>query len=239
MLGVKHKSDVFFFILSLYFVFALFLSCCRTMLAISCLAEVAVYVFLIVFSPKKLNFLWLTLLLVAVAITGCILFEDRISKFIAMILEKLGRGLNGRESLWPWCIEKFLSYPVFGYGFIASEAPPTVRTNLVLAHNTLLQWCTSLGVIGASMMSFFYIAKYKTLLKGFNSSRLFALIAILGIELSGILDQAAAMDFFVFLIPIILISSVETAESVSALGENGEKDNVGRAEVSASLKEIK
>ena len=68
-------------------------------------------------------------------------------------------------------------------------------------------------------MSFFYIAKYKTLLKGFKSSRIFALLAIIGIELSGILDQAAAMDFFVFLVPIILISSVESDESVSALAD--------------------
>lgn len=237
MLGAKRKSDVLYFLLALYFVFALFLSCCRTMLAISCLVVAAIYVLLIVFSPKKLNFLWLTVLLVAVAAIGCVLFKEKIAKFIGMILEKLGRGLNGRESLWPWCVEKFLSYPVFGYGFIASEAPPTVRTNLVLAHNTLLQWFTSLGVIGASMMSFFYIAKYKTLLKGFKSSRIFALLAIIGIELSGILDQAAAMDFFVFLVPIILISSVESDESVSALAD-GDVLSEAAQSLSATEKDV-
>ena len=81
MLGAKRKSDVLYFLLALYFVFALFLSCCRTMLAISCLVVAAIYVLLIVFSPKKLNFLWLTVLLVAVAAIGCVLFKEKIAKF--------------------------------------------------------------------------------------------------------------------------------------------------------------
>lgn len=217
-LGVKKKSDWLFFSLALFLMFALFLSCCRTVLAISIPVILVTFILFIVYSPKKLNFLWLTLVLVAAGAVTALCFKEQIAEFIEMIFDKFDRGLNGRESLWPWCWEKFLEEPVFGYGFITDEYPPTVRAKLVLAHNTALQWLVSLGVIGASLMSFFYIAKYKTLFKNFTVDRVFALLALTGVELSGIMDQAAAMDIFVYLVSLALICGVEN-ESKGALAE--------------------
>ena len=54
-----------------------------------------------------------------------------------------------------------------------------------------------------------YICKYKTLFKGHYAQKLFAVLSVLGIELSGMLDQAAAMDVFVFLLPLVILSGVE------------------------------
>ena len=208
-MGVKKKYDLFFLLLALFFFFAIFLSCCRTVLAISGIVLAIIYVVMFVKTPDKIAYLCMSLVILGAAIIFAIIFKDYILEFIQMIIVKLNRGLNGRESLWPWCWQKFTEYPVLGYGFISSEAVPTVRVNLVLAHNTLLQWLTSLGVLGASMMSLFYICKYKTLFKGHYAQKLFAVLSVLGIELSGMLDQAAAMDVFVFLLPLVILSGVE------------------------------
>ena len=138
-------------------------------------------------------------------------FTDHILKFIDMIIAKIRRGLNGRDELWPWCVRRFLEYPALGYGFIASETVPTVRVNLVLAHNTLLQWLTSTGIIGTSLMVYFYIRKYKAVFSGARSvAKTFIILAVICVELTGMMDQAAAMDIFVFSLPVLLLAGADT-----------------------------
>ncbi len=209
-LGFKKKYDIICFILSFVIVFGIFISCCRTVLAVTVPVMIAMFICMTIYSPKKYNFLWLFLAGVAVAIGVYLKFTAQIMDFIDMIVQKISRGLNGRETLWPWCIERFLEYPVFGYGFVADEFVPTIpsKTYIIMAHNTALQWLTSLGVLGTAFMSYFYIVKYKTFGK-FNSNKIFYLLAILSVELTGVFDQAAAMDFFTHLVPLLLISGME------------------------------
>lgn len=211
--GVGKKTDFLYLLLSIFFMFAVFLSCCRTVLAVSAVLIVLVAVMMLVKTPRKAVYGSTIVAIGALTILVGIIFTEKAYDFVIMIIKKLERGLNGRDELWPWCISKFFEYPALGYGFMASEEVPTVRVNLVLAHNTVLQWFTSLGVIGASLMLYFYVRKYKTLFMGAKgAAREFTALAIVCVELTGMLDQAAAMDIFVFLLPLVLLAGLDFGE---------------------------
>ena len=209
--GAGRKRDALYLLLSLFFTFAVFLSCCRTVLAVSLVLVAAVAIIMYIKSPRKKVYLGVVAALAAAAIIAAFFFTDHILKFIDMIIAKIRRGLNGRDELWPWCVRRFLEYPALGYGFIASETVPTVRVNLVLAHNTLLQWLTSTGIIGTSLMVYFYIRKYKAVFSGARSvAKTFIILAVICVELTGMMDQAAAMDIFVFSLPVLLLAGADT-----------------------------
>ena len=75
----------------------------------------------------------------------------------------MGYSGNGRQILWPWCWNKFKENPLFGIGFVSKDdsVPTLVSTDsIVLAHNSILQYLTSLGIIGTLMMGYFYFKKY-------------------------------------------------------------------------------
>ena len=79
----------------------------------------------------------------------------------------------------------------------------------MLAHNTLLQWLTSLGIIGTLLMGFFYFSKYKLLFKGFKWTRFFEVFSIIMLASTGIIDQSITMDPFIFVIPYIYFAIIE------------------------------
>ena len=98
-----------------------------------------------------------------------------------MEIEKMNQ-LNGREDLWPWCLNMFKQAPLFGNGFIATEYPPEVianKLNIILAHNSLVQWLCSLGIIGTGLMGYFYYCKYDVLLKNLTLEKFVYAIAVL------------------------------------------------------------
>ncbi|MDY6367221.1 MAG: hypothetical protein SPL13_01725, partial [Clostridia bacterium] len=51
--------------------------------------------------------------------------------------------------------------------------------------------------------------KYKVLFTNFTRKKLFTVVSVMVIALSGVLDQAAAMDFFIVLLPFLLMAGEE------------------------------
>ncbi|MBE7089251.1 MAG: O-antigen ligase family protein [Clostridiales bacterium] len=209
--GAGKKWDVLWFLLSVFFYGAVILTSCRAAILVASLVIIAIFVLFIVQSKRRLNFLWLTLALALCLGVVLIVFRGQVGKLIAMIGEKLNSGLNGRDELWPWCIEMFKKYPVFGFGFVADEPVPSLshNTTVALAHNTPLQWLTSLGIIGTLVMCYFYFVKYKIVFKGASLNKCFLIISILAIELIGMFDQTPSMDIFMYILAVVLIACCE------------------------------
>lgn len=206
-LGFGGKYDAAFMLLSVVYTVMTFITFCRTMIAVAVFTEVALYVLFIVYSEKPSAFMWANLVICA-AVALCACFYGEIVK---PVLDRLvlKNGLSGRDTLWSWCVKTFAEYPLFGYGFLCSEDVTAVRNGILLAHNTILQWLVSLGVVGTALMGYFYFYKYKILFTDFDKSKLFTLFAVLIVALSGTFDQAAAMDFFVFLTPLVITAGAE------------------------------
>lgn len=207
--GYGKKYDALFFSLSLFFAVMTVATRCRMMIAVAAVTELFLFVAFVVKSDKKIRFLYACLLAAAIAGILFCFYDVLLKPFFDLLAAKLAMSTSGRDVLFPWCFEKFEKYPLFGYGFPTEEVIPNVRGNIVLAHNSLLQWLCSLGIVGTTMTIWFYIVKYKTVFDKRNYERLFTAISVLCVACSGIMDQAATMDFFVALLPLVLVASAE------------------------------
>lgn len=212
--GLGKKHDYAYLLLSLAFVFGVLITKCRMMTVVAVLAWAFQYVVFFVKTENKKLYAYLTIVAAILAIGAAVVFRKKLIGLIETFVTKGGAGANGRQELWPWCIEKFLTYPIFGYGYLtqAGDLAPTVRSdivNMVLAHNTMLQWITCSGIVGGALMTLFYCFKYKILFENFSVKKIFTAFSVIIIALSGILDQAAAMDFFMVLLPFVVMAGEE------------------------------
>ena len=218
-LGHRTRADFLYLLLAFFFLFAIFVTCCRTMLAIAGIGIVAIYILFIGYSRKPSAFIWTNLVLCVFVALAAVFFDQLISPILTQIGNKDFSELSGRRDIWAFCLQKIGEYPAFGYGWLVDEPADFLRPGypVLLAHNTPLQWVTSLGFIGAAATCWFYIAKYKIIFSDMSHKKIFVMLAVLGIALSGALDQAAAMDFFTFLAPVIITAAAEKE------GQGGEK----------------
>lgn len=210
--GLYRKKQIFFAVLSLLFLVTVFITRCRTMAAVALILAVAEFVLFAVYTERKKEFLAFTVCLtVVLAVISAVLF-DAVKDTLSAFIEKRGTIDDTRSTLFKWCIDRFAEYPVFGYGFYLDEPLLLLRLDViyvVLAHNTLIQWITSTGIVGTCLATVFYCGKYKILFSGFNFKRISVLTFSLIIAANGILDQAALMDIFVLITSFALIACAE------------------------------
>ncbi len=208
--------------------FGVITTCCRTVIAVSGVIVLPLMIMLAIFAKKKLDkiYAWsAVLLIIGLALAILFIKKEIVLEQIIQMLEKTGKGSNGRDQLWQWCWDKFEEFPIFGYGFVADEPLPSLRNDipLVLAHNTILQWLTSLGLIGSAFISVFYFYKYYAIFKGFRKSKIAMLAVVIALALIGTLDQSPTMDFFAFFLPLLCIAGTENDEVKRFVLVKGEK----------------
>ena len=218
--GLYRKKYVLCAAASFLFLAAVFVTKCRLMAAVAFIVTAAELNLFFVFSEKKKGLLIFTLVLTALAGAVIALFFDAIKEFVTAFIEKRGAIDDTRSTLWSWCIDRFYSYPAFGYGFYLDEPLLILRLDivyLVLAHNTVIQWITSTGIVGTCFATAFYCGKYKILLSDFNFKRISVLVFSLIIAANGILDQAALMDIFFLSTSFALIALAEKDNDIKRL----------------------
>jgi len=211
-IGYKNKHDYLFFLLSTFFTLMIFITYSRMMILLSFIALIIFTIIGYKNSRNKGQFLVTFALIFSFISFFCGVFIDEIFDLAQSFISRFTSSLSlGRSEIWAWCFEKFLQYPIFGYGFVTTESIPTqeVETTVVMAHNTPLQFLTSLGVVGTILVLYFYFRKYQLMFKRYNKSNFFLIGIVVLIELSGITDQAAVMDIFVYIITLLLLSAIE------------------------------
>lgn len=221
------KYNYLFLVLAiLQFIFML-LTYCRGVIMTSGLVILVLCIILIAKSPnrKKLFLIYGSALAVAIALVFAIPTTRN------LVLGFISRGFktSGRDELWAWCIEQFKSSPVFGVGFVADEIPPSLTLDIVMAHNTILQWFTSLGIVGTVLMIPFYYEKYKTFSGKYNFNKLCTLCLVLCIALEGILNPACTIMFFIVAISVVIVGATENENRLLKVqtSENNSNENNG------------
>lgn len=228
ILGTDKKNGYLMLIPCVLFGFFLVTLCCRGVL-LTCLAvmpPLMVYYFIKSKEKKNIIILLCSIIVVAAVVE---ITTHAVSLAMQKLIEKMQKadkfsGRLGEDGLWMWCLKKFAEYPIFGFGFKSPEIVPALRQGAeyyIHAHNTLLQWMVSCGVVGLILAAWFYYEKYKLVIKGFKHSAYIPCFAIV-IAMSGIVDQAAAMDPFVFLMAIISIVAIEQVCEHSSKAKKGE-----------------
>lgn len=206
----KKKYDYLYCLGGLGFLVATYFTYGRIATFVGGIFTIVCLIIIFIKSPNKKIFL----ISYSVIFAGVVLFAVfKWEKFWHLIERYVNMGFygNGRQVLWPWCIERFKREPFFGIGFLTYGDPvPTVELdNVVLAHNTILQFLTSTGIIGSLFVLYFYIKKYRVLLNDFKKFDLFTFLISLCIALVGMVDQSVTMDMFVIMIWILFIALAE------------------------------
>lgn len=206
-LGMKKRLDFVYLILSTYFVFCTYFTYSRMGILTCVIIFLILFVYMFVHSQNKMIHLIVVFFSILIVELICLFCWDDIYILFESYLS-LGFSGNGRDVLWPWCFEKFIENPVFGVGFVSNEEVPTmiVSDSIILAHNTILQYLTSLGFVGTVMMIYYHVQEYIILLKNFNMFKFMNLMQVMVITIFGI---TATKDLFIIIILTTLISMSE------------------------------
>ena len=212
--GLGKKHDYLYFILAVVLSLLAISSRCRMGMLVVLLVDVSMSV-LLALKTKNERILLSTMFIILLVAVGLTLLSPWFKQLLAKIVF-VKDGLSGRETLWTLSLDLFKKAPIFGAGFRLDE-PYTFNNGdvtVLLAHNTFLQWLACVGIVGTLIMAVFYINKYYIVFRSFNLKKLFAMVSILSLAITGLMDQAANMDFFVVLISILLVASVEKEETL-------------------------
>ncbi len=212
-IGVSKDYDFLMLILAgiLYSFILIFLNC-RMAILLGFLFLIFMFIVMTKNSDNKMMFCYVLSFFSLVIIALLVFCWGVVEEAYNTVIEKEFSIFESRGDLWKFYLEKFTSSPFFGIGFICKEGKYVYNMNLVLAHNTVVQWITSLGVVGCILMAIFYFYKYKTLFSGHKENKLVLILIILIIELSGITDQAASMDIFIHVITLVILACAENSE---------------------------
>ncbi len=231
-LGYKTAKDGLLLVVASIFYFFIIVTYCRMNTALGALSILVYVVLSFKHSPNKRKFLIFSGSIFLVVIVATVISWSLIEQMLWGFSIK--EGLTGREELWPWCIEMFKQNPLFGIGFKIDGTVPCMgagASNYVLAHNTLIQWITSLGIFGTLCMLVFTVFKYKILIKDFFGNGLMLRLLIVFVALSGITDQAPQMDPFIYNIVIVVMALIESTAFYNKKNKEEENEK-NRLEVS-------
>ncbi len=221
----SQKYNYLFLVLAfLQFIF-MFLTYCRGIIVTSGIVIITLCIVLLIKSPdrKRLSIVGCSTLVGL----GVIVFAFPETRTIVLSFIARGTDPSGRNELWIWCIKQFQSSPIFGVGFVADEIPPSLTLDIVMAHNTILQWFTSLGIVGTVLMIPFYYEKYKTFSGKYNFNKLCTLCLVLCIALEGILNPACTIMFFIVAISVVIVGATEN-ENMLLQGQCSTENNLSK-----------
>lgn len=210
-LALRHKYDYLMCLGAMVFALCAYFTYCRMGVLIAFVMMCIALVYVFAKSKNKQIFLYIGIVGVFVLATILIFKFEDISKIFAHYLT-YGFSANGRDTLYGFCIEKFLESPVFGVGFTTTDHVPALTgdiDNIILAHNTLLQYLTSCGIVGTLIISYYYYSRWKVAFTKFNEFKLWNGLSLLVIALQGLTDQSPTMDIFVIIIITILVALAE------------------------------
>lgn len=233
----KHKLDWLFTLASTFFAGCVYFTYCRICLFVCAIVFLIFLIYIFTKSKNKPIFLFIAIIGIFVIEIVCLFKWDKIYKFIQYYINK-GFNSNGREELWSWCLEKFLQNPVFGVGFTSVEPVPSIASyNIVLAHNTLLQYLTSCGIVGSIIISYYYFSRWQIALTKYNEFKFVNSISLFAIALVSLIDQEPTMDVFVIVVITLLVALAEldTEETLINGGTNTE-DKISNEDQNPTVK---
>lgn len=238
-LASNNKKDYLFVLLALLIDIFIFLTYSRITILIAGIISIVYFFFIFKKSQNKKIFTPIIISIVGIVGICIIVFFDKIYS-ICYYYINMGVGSNGRQSLWPWCLTKFLENPIFGIGYYTKDSIASsisipglnyIGDFLLLnAHNVFLQIITSTGIFGLICCLPFYIKKYSMTFKNFNPTKLFVLMTFICGFLSSCFDPTPVLNPFYVVLNLILIAIVENdnygiENNLSMQIQSNEKEN--------------
>ena len=210
----KYKLHIFWILVALFEIVMLLFTLSRAGL----LAFIGTSVFLILFMFIRYEHKWNLLLNLIIGILIFSVIGYFTQDFFITIwerLELLKLDDTGRIELWEEAIQTIKASPFFGKGLFArSEGVGDFELRLI--HNTLLQAVASFGILGGLSLLLQLIAILRIFFTHFNHEKAILLIALIGANLHGLVDNTYFMPQYLFIM-MIIIATTENANKIDAI----------------------
>lgn len=206
----KYKLHIFWIVLALFeFVMLLF-----TLSRAGIIAFLITSLFLLLFMFIKYEHKWNLLLniVIGVLIVGIMAYFTKVYFYaIWERLELYRLEDNGRIEIWKEAIATFRTHLVFGGGVLARQAD-----GLRMFHNTILHILACFGILGGIALVIQFISLLRIFFVGFTQEKAILLIALIGANIHGMVDNIYLMPQYMTIM-FIIIAFVESANKIDIL----------------------
>lgn len=210
----KYKLHIFWILLSLFEVVMLIFTLSRAGLLAFLITSILLLIFMFIHYEHKGNLL-LNLFLGLLVFTIIGYFMRGLFITIWERLEILRMDDSGRMDIYREAIQVIKANPIFGKGIFARSVS-VGENELRLTHNTILQILASFGILGGLSLILQLIAVIQVFFYEFNAEKAVLLIAIIGANIHGMVDNTYIMPQYLFIM-IITFAVVENANKIDAL----------------------
>jgi O-antigen ligase len=164
------------------------------------IATIPLLIYYLYHGQKNKLMITLNLLVLAIILTTVILF--RLDYFIPLYERFMNLDLegNGRVELWVQAYHKFREYPLVGAGLFARVEGDYFG----FYHNTFMHTLASLGIVGFISLLWQIIVVLKVFLKQKDLRKYVLLIALIGANIHGMVDNVYFMPQFMILFFAVL-----------------------------------
>lgn len=231
-LALKNKKDYLFLLMALAIDIAIFFSYSRIVTFVAAIISLICVIYIIIKSVNRKALLIAVGCIVGVLLIFVAIFWNKVLNAINYYIN-LGFSLNGRGTLWDWCVNQFKDNFFFGIGFVTNDFNATTgkipgcgivvyeKLSMVYAHNFFLHHLVTIGVVGSVLVIPFFIKKYEIIFKKFTTFKLFVLVTCFAQFFASMFDSTYTSNLFLIAYIFLLISS---AEKIAYDVEEDEKD---------------
>jgi O-antigen ligase len=199
----KYKLHIFWVLVAAFEIIMLFLTLSRG----GVLAFFFTFIFLIIylFHGYEHKVRMAINIIVALGLIGLIVYLR--FEYFMIVWDRLFADFfadNGRFDLWIEAFEKFKAYPLLGAGLFARVTDDYFG----FYHNTIIHTAATLGILGVVSLGWQFIQILRIFLKKLNVEKAILLIALIGANIHGMVDNVYYMPQFMIIF-FIIIASVE------------------------------
>lgn len=210
----KYKMHIFWLVVLFFEIAMLFFTLSRAGIIAFLVTSIFLVLYMFIRYDHKLQLLlniFIALLIVGV---GIYFTKDY---FIAIYdrLELLKLDDSGRINIWKEAYEIIKTNPIFGKGVFARSLG-VGENELRMFHNTILHITACFGVLGLLALIVQFISILRIFLYKFNQEKAILLIALIGANIHGMVDNTYLMPQYM-IIMFIIIATTENANKIDKL----------------------
>lgn len=134
-----------------------------------------------------------------------------LDEFLVKMLNSMNKaGFNGRSLIWPMTITAIMKKPILGYGGLTEEQAGTwLIAGANHAHNFILQYPFSVGVIGTFFIILYFVKILKGSMQLSNQSCRVLLMCLSAFMICSFFDFYIGLIYFYLLLEMIWIHKME------------------------------
>ncbi len=220
-LASKHKFCLLYVILASINYLGIILSFSRGGILMGAVAFIPALVLSVAKTEYRKNMVFsLTAVFFALFIAYISLF-DFANSAIASLLGQ-GFGVSGRDNLASEAWQLFKQNPIFGagMGYVGNNLGETKSVALYFFHSTVLQVIASMGLFGVAGYVWFYIRRYKIMLRNITKDpyKWFLMLALFSFEAYSLIDTGTFVPMPFMILLMALNAMIEKQNNMPTTG---------------------